>query len=88
MQRTLMRTALTTDAAGQAVQLDYYLLTQYAAGLTQYGAEIVMHRGHQQERCAVGCITCLAASITGIIAALAEGTVTPTSMRDILQDIL
>ena len=88
MRRTLLRTALTTDAAGRAVQLDYYLLTQYAAGLTQYGAEIVMHRGRDAERCAVGCITSLAAAITNIIAALAEGAVTPTSMREVLQDIL
>ena len=83
-----MRTTLTTDAAGQAIQLDYYLLTQYAAGLTQYGAEIVLRRGRQRERCAVGCITSLAAVITNIIAALAEGAVTPTSMREVLQDIL
>lgn len=83
-----MRTALTTDAAGQAVQLDYYLITQYAAGFPQYGAEIVLRRGREDERCSVCHITPLAAAITNIIAALAEGTVTPTSLRDVLEDIL
>ena len=88
MRRTLMRTALTTDAAGQAIQLDYYLITQYAAGLEEYGAEIVLHRGRQEEQCAVCHITPLAAAITNIIAALAEGAVTPTTLREVLQDIL
>ena len=88
MRRTLLRTALTTDASGQAVQLDYYLITQYAAGLEAYGAEIVMRRGRQKERCTVCHITPLAAAITNIISALAEGAVTPTSMREVLQDIL
>ena len=88
MTRTLLRTALTTDAAGQAVQLDYYLITQYAAGLKQYGAEIVLRRGRQKERCRVGYITSLSSVITGIIAALAEGAVTPTSLREVLQEIL
>ena len=88
MGRKLLRTALTTDAAGRAVQLDYYLITQHVAGLEQYGAEVVLRRGPEKERCAVGCITSLTAVILNIIAALAEGSVTPTSLREVLQDIL
>ena len=88
MTRTLLRTALTTDQSGRAVQLDYYLLSEYTAGLEQYGTEVVLSRGGEHERCAVGCITPLAGRMTNIIAALAEGSVTPTTLREILEDIL
>lgn len=33
MNKTLVRTALTTDQTGRSVQLDYYLLSEYTAGL-------------------------------------------------------
>ena len=88
MTRTLLRTQLTRDQNGRPVKLEYYLLAEYLCGMEQYGTEIVMERGRQNERCAVGCITPLAASMTRIIGILAEGTVTPGSLREILMEIL
>lgn len=88
MNKTLVRTALTTDQTGRSVQLDYYLLSEYTEGLEQYGTEVVLRRGREDERCAVGCITPLASSMTRIIGLLAEATVTPTGLRDVLEDIL
>lgn len=88
MNKKLVRTALTTDQMGEAVQLDYYLLTEYMAGLEQYGTEVVLRRGQEDERCAVPCITPLASSMARIIGLLAEATVTPTGLRDVLEDIL
>ena len=88
MKRTLLRTALTTDQEGKTIKLDYYLLSEYAAGLEQYGAEIRMLRERKSERCAIKRITPLAGSMRRIIQALAEGSITPTTMRDVLEDIL
>ncbi len=88
MTRTLLRTAVTTDQEGRPMKLDYYLLAERSAGLAQYGAEIVLERGCERERCSVGQITPQAQCMTNIIGALAEGTVTPATMREILEDIL
>ena len=88
MRRRLLRTMLTTDQEGCAVQLDYYLLTEYAAGLEEYGAEIVLRRNRRSERCAVGRITPTVSRMARIIGILAEGEVTPCCLREILEDIL
>ena len=88
MTRTLMRTQLTRDQNGRPVKLEYYLRTEERCGLEQYGVEIVMERGRQKEACAVNCITPLAASISRIIEILANGTVTPGSLREMLMELL
>ena len=88
MTRTLLRTALTMDQVGRSAKLDYYLLAEDAAGLEQYGVEVVMQRGKLDERCTVAYITPLASCMIRIIGILAEATVTPTTVREILEDIL
>lgn len=88
MTRTLLQTAVTTDQAGQPMKLDYYMLCEMRAGLEQYGAEIVLERGREQERCSVGQITPQPRRMANIIRALAAGTVTPATLREILEDIL
>ena len=88
MTRMLLRTAMTTDQAGQMVKLDYYMLSEYTSGFEQYGAEIRMQRARQRERCMVKRITLLPERMQNIIGVLAEAHVTPATMREVLEEIL
>ena len=86
--RILLRTKLTRDQVGRSVKLEYYLLEEEQFTWEQYGIEVVMRRGRTEEHCAVGGITPLGKYALELAERLASGLVTPSTLREILEDLL
>ena len=86
--RILLRTKLTRDQVGRSVKLEYYLLEEEQLTWEQYGIEVVMHRGRAEEHCAVSGITPLGKCALELAERLANGLVTPSTLREVLEDIL
>ena len=90
MTRILQSTKQAVTENGDLIHLDYYLLSEYQEDLNmeQYGVEVTLITGNQQESDQVLRVTPIQRSIERLIDQLAEQTVTPSVLREILLDIL
>lgn len=90
MTRILQAVKQATTENGDLLQLDYYLLSEYQEDwdMEQYGVEVTLTTGNQQESDQVLRVTPIQQSIESLIDQLAEQTVTPSALREILLDIL
>ena len=73
---------------GEEATLLYRLTAERTDGRTRYGAEIVMRRGGRTERAAVRDITASCERIRDFLALLSRNTVTPCTLREIVEDAL
>lgn len=82
------------DEHGRRFVLEYYLLTDevfFASNVLEiYGAEVKMLQpdGALVSGRRLRGITPFGPKITGLISRMAEGLVTPTSMRDVVEDLI
>lgn len=90
MTRILQAVKQAPTENGDLLQLDYYLLSEYQEDwdMEQYGVEVTLTTGNQQESDQVLRVTPIQQSIESLIDQLAEQTVTPSALREILLDIL
>ena len=90
MTRILQAVKQATTEKGDLLQLDYYLLSEYQEDwdMEQYGVEVTLTTSNQQESDQVLRVTPIQQSIESLIDQLAEQTVTPSALREILLDIL
>ena len=68
--------------------LEYYLLVDTAAAQTHYGVSIRLICPEYVEEKSIRRITTSRRTIEQMLLAMAQGTVTPVSMRDIVEDML
>lgn len=73
---------------GEDAALLYRLVAEETEGLTRYGAEIVMRRGGKTERAAVRDVTASYPRILRLLGLLSANTVTPCTLRDVVEDAL
>lgn len=71
-----------------AKRLEYYRLTQPDADGVQYGAAIRSLSPDTEDYAAVPAITVCPGRIERLLALLSEHTVTPTTLRDVVEDLL
>ncbi len=88
MERVWIRSETALAETGERLELSYYLLTEPCEGFDSYGVEVELLCGSRKEAAAVGGITPIGSEILRLIDRLADGTVTPTGLADVLQDIL
>lgn len=88
--KNLICTRSTRTWTGKELVLEYYLLSESVMGgcADSYGVEIVARSGGQVEYAGVPGITMTGTRILRLIDRLAAGTVTPTSLYDVVQDWL
>ncbi|MBQ6432188.1 MAG: hypothetical protein IJJ99_09995 [Oscillospiraceae bacterium] len=73
---------------GEDAALLYRLIAEEADGAVRYGAEIVMRRAGRTERATVRDVTASYGGIRALLALLSEHTVTPCTLRDVVEDTL
>lgn len=75
---------------GTALELEYYLLCECVLDdcAERYGVEIVARSDGAVEHAAVPDLTMAGTKILRLIEMLADGTVTPTGLYDVVQDWL
>lgn len=73
---------------GEDAALLYRIIAEESGGAARYGAEIVMRRGGCTERATIRDITVSYGRIRELIALLCENTVTPCTLRDVVEDTL
>ena len=73
---------------GEDAALLYRILEEREDGITRYGAEIFLRRGGKTERAAVRDVTSSCRAIRGLLTLLSENTVTPCTLRDVVEDVL
>lgn len=73
---------------GEDAALLYRIISEEGDGTARYGAEIVMRRGRQTERAAVRDVTASYQSIRALVALLSDNTVTPCTLRDVVEDAI
>lgn len=88
MMQTLWDSREIVDEMGQVLRLEYYLLTEVCEGMDQYGVEIRMYRGDRQETANRLQVAPQASRATDLLSILARNTVTPTTLGEILEDLL
>lgn len=89
-QCTLVRTEQTADCRGRALQLSYFLVSAPALDgcAEQYGVEIRAVCGAERSAARVKNITMSQKRVEALLALLAENTVTPTELWDVVQQWL
>lgn len=87
MRKTFARRYVRCEN-GEPAALQYRILEEAAGGITRYGAEIVMRRGGKEERAAVRDLSLSYDSVRDFLRLLANGSVTPCTLREIVEDRL
>ena len=93
-RRTLFRCVMLQDERGEPMRLEYYLLTDDAlfdgGSLEVYGVEILCYRAgvRRPEIARLRGITPLGGRIMDILDRLCSGTVTPSSLREVMDSLL
>lgn len=87
---TLVTTRQTADCHGRALALSYYLVKACAADGrdVQYGVELRAVCGAEKSAAHIRGITASQPRAQALLAFLAQGTVTPTGLWDVVQDWL
>ena len=88
MERTWLRRERVRSARDAELVLDYYLLTEPDGLPARYGVQITMREGGREESAAAADVTSREGVMRGIIGRLADGTVTPAGLPDVLTDLL
>lgn len=90
MIKNLIHTRNTKTWTGEQLRLEYYLLNDVTADgcVDSYGVEIVARQGGQIEYAGIPGITVLGTRILELIDLLAHGTVTPTGLKEVVEDWL
>ena len=89
MQRKdLIYTQHAVAQSGRVLRLEYYRLTQSDASGVQYGAAVRCLTGDCEDYAAVPAITVCPGRIERLLALLSEHTVTPATLRDVIEDLL
>lgn len=88
MERTWLRRERVCSDEGTMLELDYYLLTQTDGTRESYGVQITLRDGAREESAAAADITPVGSRILRLIDRLADGTVTPATLADVLSDLL
>lgn len=73
---------------GEDAALLYRIIAEEADGTTRYGAQIVMRRGGETERVTVRDVTASCRRIRELLTLLSENTVTPCTLRDVVEDAI
>lgn len=93
-QKTLAQQRSATTQFGDAITLEYYLVTDQisfdGASLDSYGVEILLHRvgSDLQESSTVRNVTTRPATILHILLTLANNTVTPCTLKQTVLDLI
>ena len=85
-ERIYERRAAAQD--GRRLRLEYYRLEHGEAERTEYGAAIRCTSREGEDYAAAFCITILPERIDCLLRTLARCTVTPVTLRDVLDDFL
>jgi len=88
MEKLLVQTRAALSQSGDSLQLRYYLTAEPDGNLERYGTEVVMTRGGGVESYGCRDVTPVASRMLQLIDALADNTVTPALLREILTDLL
>lgn len=88
LERRLNDTRLVRLAGGRYAELRYWILCDRTDGRNRYGLEITLRCGGMSERSAVYDVTGSAARIRSLAERLACNTVTPCTLRDVVDDAL
>ena len=88
MERTWLRRERVCSDHGTELLLDYYLLTETDGAPDRYGVQITLHDGAREESAAAADITSIPARMRRLIDRMADGTVTPAGLPDVLADLL
>ena len=87
--RSLVQTAFTETCRGVPLELRYYRLCEEAPdGTTRYGAAVEAVCEGECTHAEVPDITSLREEIDQLLCKLARGTVTPESLREVVEDLL
>ncbi|MBQ3356336.1 MAG: hypothetical protein IJG45_04395 [Oscillospiraceae bacterium] len=73
---------------GEDAALLYSIVAEETDGTTSYGAQIVMRRGGRTERATVRDVTASYRRIRAFLTQLAENTVTPCTLLDVVVDAI
>ena len=93
-QRTFIKCLRVQSQKKEELRLEYYLLTDYAsfdgANLDLYGVEVVSYQARRPkpEICRIRGITPIGSQILQLLQRLIEGAVTPTTLREVVDDEL
>lgn len=88
MEKVWIRSETIQSETGESSELSYYLLTTPCEGFDSYGIEVKLVCGSRTEAASVCAITPIGSRVLQLIGLLADGTVTPTALTDVLQDLL
>ncbi len=88
MERTWLRQERVRSARDTELVLDYYLLTEPDGAPARYGVQITLHEGAHEESAAAADITSRETVMRHMIARLADGTVTPAGLPDVLAELI
>lgn len=88
MERTWLRRERVRSDRGSMLELDYYLLTETDGTSDHYGLQITLRDGEHEESAAAADITPVGSRILHLIDRLADGTVTPAGLPDVLPELL
>ncbi len=88
MEKSWIRSESVQTARGERAELSYYLLTRPGGLCDQYGVEITLRTEDREESAVAVDLTPIGSEILRLIASLADGTVTPTGLADVIQDWL
>lgn len=93
-RRTLFRTLAVNSTQGPPMRLEYYLLTDPAnydgGSLEVHGVEILLYRPDRKlpEIARARGITPIGSRILGILQCLCDGAVTPTALKEVMEELL
>lgn len=88
MGKTRLHEKQLQDENGNWMKLEYFLLLDADEGWTEYGVEVRLRRAAEETWDAVHRFTTRRECICALIDRLAEHTVTPVALRDVLEDWL
>lgn len=90
MKKTdLMYTKMVQDSQNRPLELAYYLVSETGSGdITQYGVTIRASRAGARTDAQLCAITVSAERIEELLRLLANGSVTPVGLRDVVDDWL
>ena len=88
IREDLIYTCHVCTQTGQRLRLEYYRLEHDEAERTEYGAAIRCTSHDGEDYAAAFCITIAPERIDRLLRTLARCTVTPVTLRDVLDDFL
>lgn len=88
--KSLIHTRNTKTWTGEQLHLEYYLLNDALldGSVDSYGVEVVATQGGKTEYAGIPGITLRGTRILELLDLLASGTVTPTGLKEVVQDWL